>query len=153
MPETVYLSAQGLADTRAELEQLTHVERPAVVARIVAARELGDLRENAEYQEARKEQSILEGRIQHLEAILRDAVEIGAASTTAVSLGSTVTVEDEYGEEERYTLVGSHEAAPALGRISGTSPVGRALLGARPGETVTVAAPSGSFRLKILSLG
>jgi transcription elongation factor GreA len=151
MSSTVYLSEQGIASARAELEQLTLVERPVVVARIAAARELGDLRENAEYETARKEQSILEGRIQHLTALLRDAVRIEGSSTSHVSLGTTVTVEDDLGEET-YTIVGSHEAAPAHGRISSTSPVGRALMGRRAGDLVTVAAPSGSIGLRIVSL-
>jgi len=151
MSDTIYLSAQGIASARAELEQLTDVERPVVVARIVAARELGDLRENAEYATARKEQSILEGRIQHLTALLRDAVLIEASSTSHVTLGTTVTVEDDRGTET-YRIVGSHEASPADGRISSTSPVGRALMGRQAGDTVTVAAPSGAFGLRIVSL-
>jgi len=152
MSSTVYLSSQGIAGARAELEQLTLVERPAVVARIVAARELGDLRENAEYETARKEQSILEGRVQHLTSLLRDAVRIEGSSTSHVSLGTAVTVEDDQGEET-YTIVGSHEASPAEGRISSTSPVGRALMGRRAGDSVTVAAPGGRFGLRIVSLG
>jgi transcription elongation factor GreA len=152
MSSTVYLSSQGIASARAELEQLTLVERPAVVARIVAARELGDLRENAEYETARKEQSILEGRVQHLTSLLRDAVRIEGSSTSHVSLGTAVTVEDDQGEET-YTIVGSHEASPAEGRISSTSPVGRALMGRRAGDSVTVAAPGGRFGLRIVSLG
>ncbi len=151
MSDTIYLSSNGIADARAELDQLTGVERPLVVARIVAARELGDLRENAEYETARKEQSILEGRIKHLTALLRDAVQIAGSSTSHVSLGTTVTVTDDDGEET-YTIVGSHEASPADGRISSTSPVGKALMGRRAGETVTVAAPRGPFGLRIVSL-
>ena len=151
MSSTVYLSSSGIVSVRAELEQLTTVERPVVVARITAARELGDLRENAEYETARKEQSILEGRVNQLTVLLRDAVEIEGSSTTHVSLGTTVTVEDDSGEET-YTIVGSHEAAPADGRISSTSPVGRALMGARAGDRVVVTAPSGAFGLRILSL-
>jgi transcription elongation factor GreA len=151
MSSTAYLSAQGIAGVRAELEQLTTVERPEVVARIVAARELGDLRENAEYETARKDQSILEGRIERLTALLRDAVQIEGSSTTHVSLGTAVTVEDDLGRET-YTIVGSHEASPAQGRISSTSPVGRALMGRRAGDTVTVTAPAGSFGLRIVSL-
>ena len=151
MSTTVYLSTQGIASARAELEQLTVVERPVVVARITAARELGDLRENAEYETARKEQSILEGRIQHLTALLRDAVRIEGSSTSHVSMGTTVTVADDQGEET-YTIVGSHEASPAAGRLSSTSPVGRALMGRRAGDTVSVAAPSGPFGLRIVSL-
>jgi transcription elongation factor GreA len=78
-------------------------------------------------------------------------VEIEGSSTSHVSLGTTVTVEDDNGEET-YTIVGSHEAAPADGRISSTSPVGRALMGARAGDRVVVTAPSGAFGLRILSL-
>ena len=151
MSSTVYLSSHGIAGVRAELEQLIAVDRPEIVARIVAARELGDLRENAEYETARKEQSILEGRIEHLTALLRDAVKIEGSSTSHVSLGTAVTVEDDLGEET-YTIVGSHEASPSDGRISSTSPVGRALMGRRPGDTVTVAAPGGPFGLRIVSL-
>ncbi|HEY5276548.1 MAG TPA: transcription elongation factor GreA [Coriobacteriia bacterium] len=151
MSSTIYLSSSGIADVSAELMQLTGIERPIVIARIAAARELGDLRENAEYETARKEQSILEGRIKHLTVLLRDAVRIEGSSTSHVSLGTTVTVKDDQGEET-YTIVGSHEASPADGRISSTSPVGRALMGGRAGDTVTVAAPSGSFGLRILSL-
>jgi transcription elongation factor GreA len=151
MSTTIYLSASGIVGVRAELEQLTGEERPVVIARIAAARELGDLRENAEYETARKEQSILEGRIKHLTVLLRDAVQIEGASTSHVSLGTTVTVEDDQGEET-YTIVGSHEASPADGRISSASPIGRALMGGHPGDNVTVAAPSGSFGLRIVSL-
>ena len=151
MSSPVYLSSNGIAGVRAELEQLTAVDRPEVVARISAARELGDLRENAEYDTARKDQSILEGRIEHLTALLRDAVRIEGSSTTHVSLGTSVTVEDDQGEET-YTIVGSHEASPSNGRISSTSPVGRALMGRRAGDTVTVTAPSGSFGLRIVAL-
>src|SRR5512140_200561 len=151
MSSTIYLSAGGIVNVRAELEQLTGVERPVVIARIAAARELGDLRENAEYETARKEQSILEGRIKQLTTLLRDAVQIEGASTSHVSLGTTVTVEDDHGEET-YTIVGSHEASPAEGRISSTSPVGRALMGARAGDRVTVSAPSGAFGLRVISL-
>jgi transcription elongation factor GreA len=151
MSGTVYLSSLGVVSARAELLQLTTVERPVVIARIASARELGDLRENAEYETARKEQSILEGRINQLSVLLRDAVEIAGSSTSHVSLGTTVTVEDEEGEET-YTVVGSHEASPADGRISSTSPIGRALMGRHAGETVVVAAPRGALRLRIVSL-
>ena len=151
MSSPIYLSSDGIAGARAELEQLTAVERPAVVARIAAARELGDLRENAEYESARKEQSILEGRISHLTVLLRDGVRIEGSSTHRVSLGTTVTVSDDDGDAT-YTIVGSHEASPANGRISSTSPVGKALLGRRAGDTVSVIAPRGTSRMRILSL-
>ncbi len=111
MTSTAYLSTEGIASVRAELERLTTVDRPEVVARIVAARELGDLRENAEYETARKDQSILEGRIEHLSALLRDAVTIEGSSTTNVTLGTAVTVEDDLGQET-YTIVMAASAAP-----------------------------------------
>jgi transcription elongation factor GreA len=151
MTSTEYLSASGIVNVRSELAQLTETERPVVIARIAAARELGDLRENAEYETARKEQSILEGRIEHLTTLLRDAVQIEAASTSHVSLGTTVTVTDADGEET-YTIVGSHEASPAEGRISSSSPIGRALMGGRAGDSVVVTAPRGTFGLRIVSL-
>ena len=149
MTSTEYLSASGIINVRSELAQLTETERPVVIARIAAARELGDLRENAEYETARKEQSILEGRIEHLTTLLRDAVQIEAASTSHVSLGTTVTDADG---EETYTIVGSHEASPAEGRISSSSPIGRALMGGRAGDSVVVTAPRGTFGLRIVSL-
>ncbi len=151
MSSTVYLSASGIVSVREELAQLTETDRPAVIARIAAARELGDLRENAEYETARKEQSILEGRVEHLTALLRDAVEIERASTSHVGMGTTVTVTDDHGEET-YTIVGSHEASPADGRISSSSPIGRALMGGRAGDSVVVTAPRGTFGLRIVSL-
>ena len=146
-----YLSARGLISVQAELDQLIAAERPGVIARISAARELGDLSENAEYETARKEQSILEGRIEYLAALLRSAIRIEDASTSAVSLGTTVTVDGGQGEET-YIIVGSHEAAPAEGRISNTSPVGRALLGHQVGDKVIISAPGGSFELQVIAL-
>ena len=152
MPETMYLSTSGITAVHAELAELTTVERPAVVARIKAARELGDLSENADYEVARREQSILEGRIERLTLIIRDAVEIAAGSIDHVSRGTTVTVVDAEGDEATYAVVGSHEASPADGRISGDSPGGKALRGRRVGETVLVSAPGGAFSMRILHL-
>ena len=108
------LSESGLDALRAELEELTTVTRPAIVARIVAARELGDLRENSDYHEARREQSFAEGRIRAIEDLLRNVeiIEEGADGGRA-RLGSTVVVEGPHGDEETYTLVGSSEASPA----------------------------------------
>ena len=152
MPDPTYLSTAGLAAARAELDELIRTERPAVVARIVAARELGDLSENADYEIARKEQSILEGQIEHLIALLRDAVVFEDSRSEQVGFGSTVTIVDADGEQE-FTIVGSAEAKPALGKISSTSPVGKALMGRRAGDTVSVTAPGGTFSVEILSVG
>lgn len=150
--EAVHLSADGLERLRAELDHLRRVERPAVIARVRAARELGDLRENAEYQAAREEQSFLEGRIRALEDRLRRAVVVGREpSPTTVGLGSVVIVEID-GRQERFELVGPAEADPAAGRLSVRSPIGAALLGAEPGAERVVATPSGERRLRIVAV-
>jgi transcription elongation factor GreA len=137
----------------AELDELTRVKRGEVVARIKAAREHGDLKENAEYHAARAEQSFLEGRVQSLEDRLRRAVvvEEADAATGKVMIGSTVTVEIG-GDELRYTLVGSTEADPAAGRLSVVSPVGQALLGATAGADIEVRTPRGSVRYRVVSV-
>ena len=166
--EPVELSAAAHARMREELDHLTQVRRPEVVARIKAARELGDLRENAEYHAAREEQSFLEGRVQLLEQRLRRAVitDDAPASDTGGSgagadgqparargagLGSQVTVELN-GDEMTWTLVGTTEANAAAGRISTASPVGAALLGATPGSDVTVRTPRGDVRYRVISV-
>ena len=146
------LTAEGAARMRAELTELTERRRPEVVARIRAAKELGDLKENADYTAAREEQSFLEGRIQALEARLRDMVvaEVPVAGEGA-DIGSRVTVEID-GEVESYTLVGSFESAPGAGRLSAASPVGRALLGATAGDEVSVETPRGRVAYRVVSV-
>jgi transcription elongation factor GreA len=149
-PEPTYLSASGLAALRAELEELRTVRRPEVIERVKTARELGDLRENADYEAARNEQSFLEGRIQAVEQMLASAVIIDQDATVGgvIVLGSTVVVAAN-GERDTYVLVGSHEADPVAGRISGVSPVGRALLGRAAGDTVEVTLPKGTVTYRI----
>ncbi len=150
--EPVHLSAEGLERLRAELDHLRRVERPAIVARVRAARELGDLRENAEYQAAREEQAFLEGRIRALEDRLRRAVVVDRlANEAGVGLGSVVLVEID-GHLERFEIVGSAEADPGAGRLSVRSPIGAALVGARPGDERIVATPSGERRLRVVGL-
>jgi len=150
--EPIPLSADAVARLEAELDQLTRVQRPQVVARIKAARELGDLKENADYQAAREEQSFLEGRVRLVEDRLRYAVVLDEGPSSHVVLGSLVTVE-QAGDELTYTIVGSTEADPASGRISTASPVGAALLGAKPGDEVEVRTPRGSVRYRVVSIG
>ena len=147
------LSEAGLEALRAELEELTTVTRPAIVARIVAARELGDLKENSDYHEARREQSFAEGRIQAIEDLLRNVelIEDGVRGGRA-RLGSTVVVEGPHGDEETYTLVGSTEANPASGRISAISPIGAALIDAAAGDEVEAVIPTGRLRMKVLEV-
>jgi transcription elongation factor GreA len=146
------LTAEGAARLRAELRELVEVRRPQVVARIRSAKELGDLKENADYHAAREEQSFLEGRIQALEGQLRSAV-IAEASVAgdAAHLGSTITVEID-GSAVTYQLVGSAESDPAAARISVMSPVGRALVGARPGMDVAVETPRGPVSYRVLAV-
>ena len=149
-------TAASMERLRSELDELTRVRRPEVVARIKAARELGDLRENSEYHAAREEQSFLEGRVQMLEERLRNAVLIeepdaGAGAVPVVRLGSVVTVEVA-GEQLTYSVVGSNDADLAAGRISTASPVGAALLGARVGDDVQVRTPRGPVAYRVIGI-
>lgn len=151
-PAPIELSQAALDRLHAELDELTRVKRPEVVARIKAAREHGDLKENAEYHAAREEQSFLEGRVQALEDRLRRAVVIDqAAATGRVMLGSTVTVETG-GDELTYTIVGTADANIGAGRLSSASPVGAALLGATAGQVVDVQTPRGAIRYRVVSV-
>ena len=147
----VPLSQEAFDRLEAELAELTRTRRPDVVARIKAARELGDLKENAEYQAAREEQSFLEGRIRLLEERRRYAVIIEESRGGRVVLGSVVDLEHA-GESITYTVVGSAESDPASGRISAASPVGAALLGAIAGADVEVRTPRGSARYRVVGV-
>ena len=148
----VTLTAEGADRLQAELRELTEVKRPEVIARIRTAKEHGDLKENAEYHAAREEQSFLEGRIQAIEARLRDAVIAEApAAGEGADIGSTLTVELD-GFESVYMLVGSAEASPSAGRLSVVSPVGRALVGARTGDEVAVETPRGQATYRVLKV-
>jgi transcription elongation factor GreA len=138
-----YLSREGEAALREELELLVNVRRTEVAARIHDAKEHGDLSENAEYEEAKNEQAFVEGRIQTLEGMLKTAVIIDNSGSEHVALGSVVVVESLDGTET-FTIVGSAEARPAQGRISNESPVGRALLGKKAGDSATVKLPNGT---------
>lgn len=150
-PAPTYLSPAGLDRLEAELAELRDVQRPAVVARIKAARELGDLRENADYEAARREQSFIEGRIQAIEAILRTAHVVDEATTHEVIVGSTVVLETA-GDRLEYSIVGSSEANPAQGRVSYVSPLGRALMGRRAGDDVVVRTPSGERHFRVVEV-
>jgi transcription elongation factor GreA len=146
------MTFDGAARLRAELEELTRVRRPEVIARIRAAKELGDLKENADYSSAREEQSFLEGRVQQIEARLRTAVIVAApASGAGIGLGSVVTVEMD-GDTDRYTIVGSSDSDVVAGRISSSSPVGRALMGHAVGDDVSVVTPAGARHYRIVAV-
>ncbi|HET7168610.1 MAG TPA: transcription elongation factor GreA [Candidatus Limnocylindrales bacterium] len=150
----ISLTAEGAQRLRDELAELSGARRTEVVGRIRAAKELGDLKENADYTAAREEQSFLEGRIQAIEARLREAViapEPSAGGPGGAQFGSTITVDND-GQETVYRLVGSAEADPGAGRLSIESPVGRALLGAVPGATVRVQTPRGPVDYRVIAL-
>ncbi len=152
MPAPEALTTEGDARLRAELHELTHVRRPQIIARIRTAKEHGDLKENAEYHAAREEQSFLEGRVQAIEARLRSAVIVEApAAGSRVGLGSVVTLDDD-GESVVYTIVGADESDPVRGRISSSSPVGRALVGRDAGDYVVVQTPAGEARYRIVDI-
>ncbi|HXI81581.1 MAG TPA: transcription elongation factor GreA [Verrucomicrobiae bacterium] len=153
--EATWVSADGIARLQAEHDELVGTRRPEVIGRIKSAKELGDLKENADYAAAREEQSFLEGRIAAIEATLRDASVIEAPvgeAAARVRVGSTVDVEEDDGTTSTFEIVGSTEADPAAGRISNVSPVGRALLGRSEGDLVAVATPRGEVQYRITGL-
>jgi transcription elongation factor GreA len=149
----VLLTKEGLRQLELELDQLVKVRRTEIAERIRHARDFGDISENAEYTEAKNEQSLLEGRIQTLEAMIRNAVliEDEPREQGVVTVGASVTVTDDDGDET-YAIVGAAEADPLRGRISNESPLGRALLGHRAGDEVEWTSPSGISRVTILSV-
>jgi transcription elongation factor GreA len=153
MPKDVILTPEGLANLKAELELLATVRRREVAARIKEAREFGDISENAEYDDAKNEQAMLEARIAQLEEKLRSATVIDNSDlgTDIVRVGSVVHVK-EGGKSTKYTIVGSAEASPAEMKLSNESPVGKALLGHKRGEEVTFTTPKGERRLKITKI-
>jgi transcription elongation factor GreA len=154
MPDPSYLTAEGAARLKAELEELKGPARIELARRLRDAIQMGDLSENADYHKAKEDQGFLEGRIQELEYLLRDVVIIADAptQTDVVSVGSHVTIQESGEEPEVYHLVGSQEADPRRGRISNESPIGRALLGHKVGETVNVETPAGVTRFKIIAI-
>lgn len=149
--DVVYVTKEGLEKMQDELDHLIKVKRPELSERLRSAISQGDLSENADYDYAKQEQAFLEGRIQELEDALRRAQIIDDGGPgDKVRVGSTVTiVADGQDEEETYRIVGAHEADPANGYISNESPIGRALLGSKPGQVVTVETPGGGMELKV----
>ena len=152
MTQPVYLSREGLEKMRAELEYLRTVRRHDVAASIQQSRERGGTVSNAEYEEAKNELAFTEGRILTLDNLINNAVIIdeNRGAGDIVEVGSTVTVENQDGETNQYTITGSAEADPSQGKISNVSPIGRALLGKKISEITEVNIPSGKIRLEIL---
>jgi transcription elongation factor GreA len=150
----VYLTPEGREELRQELDELLNVRRPALAETLRKAIAQGDLSENADYHSAKEEQSFLEGRIQEIEAILRKAELIEETEfSDVVSLGSRVTVvEDGMEDSETFRIVGIAEADPINGRVSHESPIGRALLGHRVQDVITVEAPGGEIAFRITGI-
>ncbi len=156
MPKTqpTYLTAEGAAKLEAELEKLKGPQREALARRLRDAIQMGDLSENADYHKAKEDQGFLEGRIQELEFALRNAVIVEATSApkNVVAVGVHVTVQEDDFDPEVFHMVGAQEADPRSGKISHESPIGRALMDHRAGETVEAETPGGKIRLKILKI-
>jgi transcription elongation factor GreA len=145
------MTRPGFEKLKEELERLKSTERPTIIKAIAEARAHGDLSENAEYHAAREKQGFIEGRINELEAKVGNAEVIDPPrSGERVTFGSTVKLEDETGKEHRYQIVGSDESEPAKGRISVLSPLARALIGKRMGDSVTAHLPGGKKTFEIL---
>ena len=146
---------QGFQDLVDELKYLKLTRREEIKEQIAVARGFGDLSENAEYDEARNEQAKVEARIQELEALIENAEIIDESNmdVRAISLGSVVKLFDEDFEEEiTYSIVGSNQADPLEQKISDQSPIGRALMGKKAGDRVTVTAPAGELHFKVLEV-
>ena len=155
MAKEIILTDEGLKKLEEELEQLKTVKRKEIAAKIKEALSFGDLSENSEYDEAKNEQAFVEARILQLEATLKNVrvLDDDELNNEIISVGSKVVLKDvEFDEEVTYQIVGSTEADPANGKISDESPVGKALLGRKLGETVTVEAPIGEILYEVLAI-
>ncbi|HKH17524.1 MAG TPA: transcription elongation factor GreA [Solirubrobacteraceae bacterium] len=151
MQKDVILTPEGLEKLKQEIEHLSVTRRREVAERIKEAREFGDITENSEYDDAKNEQAMLESRIAQLEDKLRSAQVIDASEldNNSVRVGSRVSVKDEKGKNFQYTIVGSTEADPSANRLSNESPVGKALIGRKKGDAVSVPTPKGERKLTI----
>ena len=149
------LTYEGLKRYEDELHELKVVRRKEVAQKIKAAREQGDLSENAEYDAAKDEQRDIEARIEVLEKILKNVEVIADEDVTSdtINIGCTVVIKDlDEDETEEYSIVGSTESNSLAGKISNESPVGKALMGAAVGDTVTVSTPAGEFKYEVIEI-
>ncbi len=149
----VYLTAEGKTQLEEELSNLKSVRRPEVADRIQQAKLDGDVSESGEYEDAKNEQAMVEGRIRTLEHMLTNAQIIEESKSDAIGLGSRIKIRDGEGDEYEWTVVGSAEANPRQSRISNESPVGKALLGKKKGDKVSVETPGGTEQFTILKVG
>lgn len=154
---TNFLTKEGFQKLQEELDHLRSTKRMEVAARLHEAMEGGELIENAEYEAAKNEQAFVEGRIQELELLLATAqiIEDNGKSkkTDAIQVGTKVTIKEGNFEAETFTIVGAAEANPREGKISNESPIGKAILGHKIGDTVKVETPGGTYNVKIIKVG
>lgn len=152
MSKKYLLTAEGLQKLNDELKELITKKRPDVIERIREAAAHGDLSENADYAQAREEQSFIEGRILEIEDMIKNAEIISTGGNhNSVSIGSTTVIKAN-GQERKYTIVGSNEANPKEGKISNESVVGKALLGRKNHEKFKVSTPAGEMDYEIVSI-
>ncbi|NOT05035.1 MAG: transcription elongation factor GreA [Anaerolineales bacterium] len=153
MTQPNYLTPEGEAKLNAELQELKGPKREELSKRLRSAIQMGDLSENADYHKAKEDQGFLEGRIQELEAILRNAIIIQETKSSGVIfIGSHVTIQEDTFDPETYHLVGPTEADPRQGRISYESPIGRALMDKKVGDVAEAETPGGKIKFKILKI-
>jgi transcription elongation factor GreA len=155
MNEQKYLTAEGAARLKEELERLKGPERQAMAIRLREAISMGDLSENADYHKAKEDQGFLEGRIQEIEYLFENAIIVeqdNDGPREVVEVGVQVTIQEEDYPPETYSMVGAKEADPRNGKISNESPIGAALMGKRIGEIAEALTPSGTLRLKIIKI-
>ena len=155
MAREIPITKEGLNKLQTDIEHLSTVKRREVAERIKQAREFGDIAENSEYDDAKNEQAMLEKQISDLEEKLRSArvIDEKDVDTGVVSVGATVHVKDQKTDKStKFKIVGSAEANPAESRLSNESPVGKAIIGKKKGETVEVATPRGSLKYKIIDI-
>ncbi len=152
--EEVYLTKEGESELHKKLLELTEHRRPELARKLKEARAQGDLKENADYHDAKEQLGIVEGRVQQIEATLRSAIIVdNAGPSDEVRVGSVVIIrEDGFDEDEEYRIVGSAEANPRERKISQKSPIGSALLGKTRGRKVKVQTPDGPIKLKIVDI-
>jgi len=148
---TKFLTEEGRTRLMAELEDLKTVQRPGIIKRIHEAKEFGELNEGNESDEVRNEQAFIEGRIMMLERLLKDAQVISTHSSDIISIGSTVRLRSDSGER-KYTIVGTDEIDLTTSKISNESPLGRALVDRKIGDSVSVATPRGTNMYEILEI-
>jgi transcription elongation factor GreA len=150
MKRDYYLTQEGIEKLRIDLDELRGPRRKEIADRLRNAVQMGDLSENADYIKAKEDQAFVEGKIQELETVLRDAVIIEEGITSGVAIiGSTIIVETEGRDPETYRLVGIKEANSREGKISHESPIGKAVLGKKVGDTVKVTTPGGEIEILI----